>query len=114
MTTQAGTLCWDGFNLIGTDGEYTVYRTKMYNPLPVNTVSVPCLRLVCMDERLIANADGTFTFPQQLNDDGTVAYAGTTIPADTRWEVIVNAYAIQADGFDDIDDAIAAYAANGT
>ncbi len=39
---------------------------------------------------------------------------GTSVPVKgTYWEIIVNAYAIQADGIDTVDKAIEAYANNG-
>ena len=83
----------------------------MAKTLPAGKISLPCLRQVYMDWRINANADGSWTFPQTNN--GTYNYAGAEIPAGTSWEIIVNAYAIQADGFDTVDAAIAAYANNG-
>ena len=48
-----------------------------------------------MDKRVTGAANG-----YKLVDD--TVYSGS-------WEIIVNAYAIQADGFTTVDDAIAAY-----
>ena len=49
------------------------------------------------------------------NEDGTqyILPAGDPISADASWEVIVTAYAIQADGFNTVDEAVAAYNNNG-
>lgn len=83
--------------------EYTVIRTKMDKILPAGKISLPCLRQVYMDWRVTTNADGTqFILP-----------AGAPISTEASWEVIVNAYAIQADGFNTVDEAIAAYTNNG-
>ena len=83
--------------------EYVVIRTKMENKLPTGKISLPCLAQVYMDWRVVTNEDGTqFILP-----------AGDPISTDASWEIIVNAYAIQADGFENVDDAIAAYATNG-
>ena len=56
-----------------------------------------------MDWRVTTNGDGTqYILP-----------AGDPISADASWEVIVTAYAIQADGIDNVNDAVAAYTNNG-
>ena len=94
--------CWDGFDVIAFDDDYVTLRSIMQSKLPSGEVSLPCLRQVYMDWRVIANADGTFSTPN-----------GKTVPAGTSWEIEVNAYAIQADGFDTPAAAIAAYATNG-
>ena len=49
------------------------------------------------------------------NEDGTqyILPAGDPISADASWKVIVTAYAIQADGFNAVDEAVAAYNNNG-
>ena len=56
-----------------------------------------------MDWRVTKTADGN---KFQLPD-------GTEIPKDASWKIDVRAYAIQADGFDNVDAAIAAFANNG-
>ena len=85
------------------DTEYVVIRTKMQNKLPAGKISLPCLAQVYMDWRVTTNEDGTqFILP-----------AGDPISTDASWEIIVNAYAIQADGFDTVDAAIAGYTNNG-
>ena len=84
------------------DTEYVVIRTKMQNKLPAGKISLPCLAQVYMDWRVVTNEDGTqFILP-----------AGDPISTDASWEIIVNAYAIQADGFDTVDAAIAGYTNN--
>ena len=83
--------------------EYVVIRTKMQNKLPTGKISLPCLAQVYMDWRVVTNEDGTqFILP-----------AGDPISTNASWEIIVNAYAIQADGFDSVDAAIAGYTNNG-
>lgn len=83
--------------------EYVVIRTKMKNKLPAGKISLPCLAQVYMDWRVVTDKDGTqFILP-----------AGDPISTDASWEIIVNAYAIQADGFDTVDAAIAGYTNNG-
>lgn len=102
---------WYDYQKIGTETigegesalEYVVIRTKMQNKLPAKKISLPCLAQVYMDWRVVTNEDGTqFILP-----------AGDPISTDASWEIIVNAYAIQGDGFDTVDEAIAAYAKNG-
>ena len=98
---------WYDYQFVGKETidntEYVVIRTKMQNKLPAGRISLPCLAQVYMDWRVVTNEDGTqFILP-----------AGDPISTDASWEIIVNAYAIQADGFDSVDDAIAAYATNG-
>ena len=98
---------WYDYQFVGKETidntEYVVIRTKMQNKLPAGKISLPCLAQVYMDWRVVTNEDGTqFILP-----------AGDPISTDASWEIIVNAYAIQGDGFDTIDEAIAAYAKNG-
>ena len=102
---------WYDYQKIGTETigegesalEYVVIRTKMQNKLPAGKISLPCLAQVYMDWRVVTNKDGTqFILP-----------GGGPISVDASWEIIVNAYAIQGDGFDTVDEAIAAYANNG-
>ena len=85
------------------DTEYVVIRTKMQNKLPAGKISLPCLAQVYMDWRVVTNEDGTqFILP-----------AGAPISTNASWEIIVNAYAIQGDGFNNVDEAITAYTNNG-
>ena len=75
----------------------------MQNKLPAGKISLPCLAQVYMDWRVVTNEDGTqFILP-----------AGAPISIDASWEIIVNAYAIQKDGFNTVDEAIDGYANNG-
>ncbi len=94
---------WYDYEYVGHDDKYVIIRTKMQNKLPAEKVSLPCLAQVYMDWRVVPNEDGTQLIPP----------AGDPISVDASWEVIVNAYAIQADGFANVDDAIAGYATNG-
>lgn len=94
---------WYDYECVSKDTEYVTIRTKMQNKLPAGKVSLPCLAQVYMDWRVVPNEDGT-----QLK-----LPAGDPISVNASWEVIVNAYAIQADGFATVDEAIAGYASNG-
>lgn len=94
---------WYDYALVSRDAEYVTIRTKMQNKLPAGKVSLPCLAQVYMDWRVVPNEDGTML----------ILPAGDPISVGASWEVIVNAYAIQADGFATVDDAIAGYANNG-
>ena len=80
---------------------YTILRTKMVGTLESGKISLPCLRQVYMDWRV------------QVDGEQYILPNGSEIPTNASWEIIVNAYAIQADGFKNVDDAIAAYATNG-
>ena len=71
--------------------------------LPAGKISLPCLAQVYMDWRVETNEDGTqFILP-----------AGDPISTNASWEIIVNAYAIQANGIANVDAAVDAYANNG-
>ena len=98
---------WNDYKYVGTvtenSTEYVVIRTTMAKTLPAGKTSLPCLAQVYMDWRVTTNEDGTqYILP-----------AGDPISKDASWEVIVTAYAIQADGFDSVDEAVAAYSNNG-
>ncbi len=98
---------WNDYKYVGRETikgtEYVVIRTTMANTLPAGKISLPCLAQVYMDWRVTTNEDGTqFILP-----------AGDPISVDASWEIIVNAYAIQADSFDSVDAAVKAYANNG-
>ena len=110
MVDFAAENCWDGFDVYKVDDDYVYLRSIMQSKLPAGKVSLPCLRQVYMDWRIIANDDGSYTFPE-IKDakTGATLYAGTTIDKDVKWEIDVTAYAMQADGFDTAEAAIAAY-----
>ena len=98
---------WNDYKYVGrvTEGntEYVVIRTTMAKTLPAGKTSLPCLAQVYMDWRVTTNEDGTqYILP-----------AGDPISTDASWKVIVTAYAIQADGFNTVDEAVAAYSNNG-
>ena len=101
---------WTNWAKVGTETidkiEYTILRTKMAGTLESGKITLPCLRQVYMDWRVTTTTkDGKTYF---VAPDGT-----TTISADIPWEVIVRAYAIQANGIDSVDAAVTAYANNG-
>mgnify|MGYP004671970889 CR=1 FL=1 len=98
---------WNDYKYVGeetVDGvTYVKIRTTMEKTLPAGKISLPCLAQVYMDWRVTTSADGEqFILP-----------AGDPISTDASWEVIVRAYAIQADGIASVDAAVAAYANNG-
>lgn len=98
---------WYDYKFVGTEKiggvDYVVIRTKMQNTLPAGMVSLPCLAQVYMDWRVTTDEKGeNFILP-----------GGDPISVDASWEIIVNAYAIQKDSFNTVDEAIAAYANNG-
>ena len=94
---------WYDYEYVGTEdeGKTVVIRTKMKDVLPAGKTSLPALAQVYMDWRVTKTADG-----YKLPD-------GTGILKDASWKIDVRAYAIQADGFDNVDAAIAAFANNG-
>lgn len=96
---------WYDYKYVGRETigevEYVVIRTKMQNTLPADKVSLPCLAQVYMDWRVTTDGD-KFILP-----------GGDPIGVDASWEIIVNAYAIQKENFNTVDEAIAAYANNG-
>lgn len=96
---------WYDYDYVGRETigevEYVVIRTKMQNTLPAGKVSLPCLAQVYMDWRVTTDGEN-FILP-----------GGDPISVDASWEIIVNAYAIQKDSFNTVDEAIAAYANNG-
>ena len=98
---------WNDYKHVGEETingtKYVVIRTTMAKTLPAGKISLPCLAQVYMDWRVMTNEDGTqFILP-----------GGDPISVNASWEIIVNAYAIQADSFDSVDAAVAAYANNG-
>ena len=63
-----------------------------------------------MDNDVYVGANGQYMIPA----NGTAADPAKEFVAyDGSWEVIVNAYAIQAAGIADVDAAVAAFAAQG-
>lgn len=100
---------WNDYKYVRTETDdngnptYVVIRTTMANTLPAGKTSLPCLAQVYMDWRVTTSANGsTYNLPD-----------GSTISTDLPWNVIVTAYAIQADGFKTVDEAVAAYSNNG-
>lgn len=98
---------WFDYKYVGTetidDVEYVVIRTAMQKTLPAGKISLPCLAQVYMDWRVTTDESGEkFILP-----------AGDPISTDASWEILVNAYAIQANGLNSVNEAIAAYTNNG-
>lgn len=99
---------WNDYKYVGKETdkngtEYVVIRTTMDKKLPAGKTSLPCLAQVYMDWRVTTNEDGTqYILP-----------AGAPISTDASWNVIVTAYAIQADGINSVDEAVTAYNNNG-
>lgn len=98
---------WNDYKYVGrvteNGTEYVVIRTTMAKTLSAGKTSLPCLAQVYMDWRVTTSADGSM---YNLPDSRTIS---TQLP----WNVIVTAYAIQADGFNTVDEAVAAYNNNG-
>lgn len=98
---------WNDYKYVGkvteNGTEYVVIRTTMAKTLPAGKTSLPCLAQVYMDWRVTMSANGSM---YNLPD-------GRTISTELPWNVIVTAYAIQADGFNTVDEAVAAYNNNG-
>lgn len=98
---------WNDYKFVGrvteNGTEYVVIRTTMAKTLPAGKTSLPCLAQVYMDWRVTMSANGSM---YNLPD-------GRTISTELPWNVIVTAYAIQADGFNTVDEAVAAYNNNG-
>ena len=98
---------WNDYKYVGrvteNGTEYVVIRTTMAKTLPAGKTSLPCLAQVYMDWRVTTSADGSeYNLPD-----------GRNISTQLPWNVIVTAYAIQADGFNTVDEAVAAYNNNG-
>lgn len=95
---------WNDFEYVTHDDNYVTIRATMVKPLPAGKISLPCLRQVYMDWRVKTDDNGSnYILPD-----------GTSVSVDgTEWKIIVNAYAIQADGINSVNEAIAAYANNG-
>ena len=111
MVTDIEKYQWTDFTYVeqkdGYKDGYVVLRAKMAKTLPAGKTSLPALRQVYMDWRVTTGTDEQGNAIYNLPD-------GTTVPqAGTKWEVKVQAYAIQADGFETIDKAIAAFNDNG-
>ena len=98
---------WNDYKYVGIENvngvDYVKIRTTMAKTLPAGKTSLPCLAQVYMDWRVKTNAAGTeYILP-----------AGENISTTASWEIIVNAYAIQANGIATVNDAVDAYANNG-
>ena len=87
---------------------YSLLRTTHKDVVKAGETTSPAVNQFYMDNDVYIGADGSYMIPAvgASADPATefVAYNGS-------WEVIVNAYAIQAAGIADVDAAVAAYAA---
>lgn len=87
---------------------YAVLRTTHKDVVKAGETTSPAVNQFYMDNDVYVGADGSYMIPAAgaSADPATefVAYNGS-------WDVIVNAYAIQAAGIADVDAAVAAYAA---
>ena len=87
---------------------YSILRTTHKDIVKAGETTSPAVNQFYMDNDVYVAADGSYMIPAvgASADPATqfVAYNGS-------WEVIVNAYAIQAAGIADVDAAVAAYAA---
>lgn len=105
MVQVSADTVWTDWVAAGTDTingvEYTILRTKMVGTLGAGQITLPCLRQLYMDWRV--TSDGTnYTLPN-----------GKTRAVSATWDVVVRAYAIQANGIASVDAAVTAYANNG-
>ena len=87
---------------------YAVLRTTHKDVVKAGNTTSPAVNQFYMDNDVYIGADGNYMIPAvgASADPATefVAYNGS-------WEVIVNAYAIQAAGIANVDAAVAAYTA---
>lgn len=115
MVNIAADTVWTNWEKVGTEKigegndaiEYTIMRTKMVGKLESGKITLPCLRQVYMDWRVTTgtDADGNPVFVLPNN--------GGTVPTNFPWNVVIRAYAIQADGIASVDAAVTAYTNNG-
>ncbi len=89
---------WTDGAFIETKDGYNVYVYKMEKKLAAGKLSLPVIRQVYMDEHVSQNTAGEGF----ILADGTTTYNGS-------WELKVEAYAMQADGFLSVEEAYAAY-----
>lgn len=82
---------------------YARLRTTHQDIVKANETTSPAINQVYMDDSVYTNEDGKYMIPTdwEATKDFTV-YEGD-------WEIIVNAYAVQAAGFNSVDEAVTAY-----
>lgn len=89
--------------------DYHVYTVMMKNPLEPGKTSLPFLRQVYMDSEVV-KCDGTDD-ECTVKDTSCTAYilkSGKHYAADQSWELIVKAYAMQYEGFEEDNGGIEA------
>ena len=85
------------------DTTYARLRTTHKDIVKAGEATSPAINQVYMDKTVYANEAGNYMIPTDWEAKNDFAeYTGS-------WEIIVNAYAIQAAGFADVDAAVAAY-----
>ena len=91
------------------DGLYSVLRTTHKDAVKAKDVLSPALNQVYMDDDVYYDAEiGAYMIPADGREAG---HATQFVAYDGAWELVVNAYAVQAAGIADVDAAVAAYAA---
>ena len=84
------------------DGKnYSVLRTTHKDIVSAGTTTSPAVSQIYMDDD-VKYQDGKYYIPTDQTATEFVEYDGD-------WKVIINAYAVQADGIADVDAAVAAY-----
>lgn len=92
------------------DGKYAILRTTHKDVVEAGKTTSPAVNQFYMDNDVYVGADGSYMIPAV----GASADPATSfVPYTGSWEVVINAYAIQAAGIADVDAAVAAYAAQG-
>ena len=91
--------------------KYSKLRTTHKDPVAAGETTSPALNQVYMDDDVyVDNETGKYMIPK---DGKSAGHATEFVPYEGEWEVVVNAYAMQAAGIDSVDAAVAAYAAQG-
>ena len=86
---------------------YSLLRTTHKDIVEAGNATSPAISQVYLDDD-VKYENGKYYIPADGTESG---HATAFTEYDGDWELIVNAYAVQADGFATIDAAIAAYAA---
>lgn len=87
---------------------YSLLRTTHKDVVKAGETTSPAVNQFYMDNDVYIGADGSYMIPAA---GASADPAAEFVAYNGSWEVIVNAYAIQAAGIADVDAAVAAYAA---
>lgn len=102
LVDDVPTYLWTDFEYIRAEDGYNVYVTKLIAPLPADLTSLPFLRKVYVDTHVnVANGDWFWEEKGVKTDIPDDLTNGATI--------LINAFAIQEEGFATVDEAYAAY-----